>query len=258
MKGEQNQFTRPTGKSFEVIPIGWTHLKIGEDHYRWSVAHSSVVNAFIHNPPRDKPSSFVRNIISGKDKYFEHVGPMTIENARTASYVNVEFKEATLWNKKNKNAITGTIFSSSDVPQGTLNGTWDHEVYFTPDQGERRTIWTATTFPPNAPQHYGFTYFATGLNELTPELAASLPPTDSRRRPDQRLLEEGKLKEAEAEKVRLEEAQRDRRQRDVDVKPRWFEKVSDGEDGEGQEWAFKKTYWSARETEWLTEGEPLW
>ena len=183
---------------------------------------------------------------------------MTIENARTASYVDVEFKEATLWNKKSKNAITATIFSSSDIPQGTLDGTWDHEVYFTPDQGERRTIWTATAFPPNAPQYYGFTYFATSLNELTPELAASVPPTDSRRRPDQRLLEEGKLKEAEEEKVRLEDAQRDRRQRDVDIKPRWFEKVSDGKDGEGQEWVFKKTYWSAREVEWVTEGEPIW
>ena len=183
---------------------------------------------------------------------------MTIENARTGSYVDVAFKEATLWNRKNKNAITGTIFSSSDVPQGTLSGTWDHEVYFTPDQGEGRKIWTANSFPPDAPQYYGFTYFATGLNELTPELAISLPATDSRRRPDQRLLEEGILKEAEEEKVRLEDAQRDRRQRGVDVKPRWFERVSEGEDGEGQEWAFKKTYWSAREAEWVTEGEPLW
>jgi oxysterol-binding protein-related protein 3/6/7 len=217
------------------------------------------VRAFIHYPPRDKPSSSIRNIISGKDKYFEHVGPMTIENARTGSYVDVKFKEATLWNMKNKNAITGTIFSSSDVPQGTLDGTWDHEVHFTPDQCSRRTIWTAKPFPPNAPQYYGFTYFATGLNELTPELAASLPPTDSRWRPDQRLMEDGKLEEAEAEKARLEEAQRDRRYRGVDAQPRWFEKVSDSSgDEEGQEWVFKKTYWSARETKWVAEGEPLW
>ena len=216
------------------------------------------VSTSIHKPPRDKPSSFVRNIISGKDKYFEHVGPMTIENARTGSYVDVEFKEASLWNKKNKNAVTGTVFSSADVPQGTLDGTWDHEIHFTPDRGERKPIWTANSFPPDAPRHYGFTSFATGLNELTPELAASLPPTDSRRRPDPRLLEEGKLEEAEAEKVRLEDAQRDRRKRGVDVKPRWFEKVSDGKDEEGQEWVFKKTYWSARETEWVAEGEALW
>jgi hypothetical protein len=216
------------------------------------------VNASIYNPPRDKPSSFVRNIISGKDKYFEHVGPMTIENARTGSYVDVEFKEATLWSKNSKNAITGTVFSSTDAPQGTLDGTWDHEVHFTPDGGKRRKIWTANPFPPNAPQYYGFTYFTMGLNELTPELAASLPPTDSRRRPDQRLLEEGKLKEAEEEKLRLEEAQRDRRKRGVDIQPRWFEKVSDGEDGGGQEWAFKKTYWSVRDSEWAAEGEPLW
>lgn len=46
MNGEQKQFTGPTGKSFEVVPIGWTHLKIGEDHYRWLVSHSSLRRRF--------------------------------------------------------------------------------------------------------------------------------------------------------------------------------------------------------------------
>lgn len=45
-----------------------------------------------------------------------------------------------------------------------------------------------------------------------------LAPTDSRKRPDQRLMEEGKWDEANDEKLRLEEKQRAaRRQRELDT-----------------------------------------
>lgn len=51
---------------------------------------------------------------------------------------------------------------------------------------------------------YYFTALALTLNE--PE--EGVAPTDSRRRPDQRLMEEGRWDEANAEKQRLEEKQR--------------------------------------------------
>lgn len=51
---------------------------------------------------------------------------------------------------------------------------------------------------------YYFTEFAVQLNE--PE--QGVPPTDSRLRPDQRLMEEGRWDEANQEKLRLEEKQR--------------------------------------------------
>jgi hypothetical protein len=45
-----------------------------------------------------------------------------------------------------------------------------------------------------------------------------LAPTDSRKRPDQRLMEEGKWDEANDEKLRLEEKQRAaRRQRELEA-----------------------------------------
>lgn len=45
-----------------------------------------------------------------------------------------------------------------------------------------------------------------------------LAPTDSRKRPDQRLMEEGKWDEANDEKLRLEEKQRTaRRQRELEA-----------------------------------------
>lgn len=96
--------------------------------------------------------------------------------------------------------------------------------------------------------YYGFSRYAMELNELTPELKALLPPTDTRFRPDQRyiqsfiysekkcllingimfsfflviclvgvfffsirLLEEGKVAEAGEKKDAVEEKQRERR-----------------------------------------------
>lgn len=54
---------------------------------------------------------------------------------------------------------------------------------------------------------YYFSTLALTLNEPEEEVA----PTDSRRRPDQRLMEEGHWDEANAEKQRLEEKQRSSR-----------------------------------------------
>lgn len=60
---------------------------------------------------------------------------------------------------------------------------------------------------------YYFSSLALTLNE--PE--EGVAPTDSRRRPDQRLMEEGRWDEANAEKQRLEEKQRStRRERERD------------------------------------------
>lgn len=55
---------------------------------------------------------------------------------------------------------------------------------------------------------YNLTPFAISLNELTPGLMENLPPTDSRLRPDQRHLENGEYEMANAEKLRLEQLQR--------------------------------------------------
>lgn len=66
---------------------------------------------------------------------------------------------------------------------------------------------------PESERYYNFTELASQLNEPEENLA----PTDSRLRPDQRLMEDGKWDEANEEKLRLEEKQRAaRRQRELD------------------------------------------
>jgi hypothetical protein len=202
----------------------------------------------------------VRNIVLGlgDDKYFEHVGPMTLEEAHTGLSVEIEFKEKTFWKKGDANAVEGTILSVDDIPLGTLRGTWDEQITFTRALSHPRRLWQVNPYPHDASRFYGFTYFAASLNEVLPNESFSLPNTDSRRRPDQRLMEEGRLEDAEAEKHRIEELQRDRRRRGADRKPRWFRCVTDGSDGQGQEWEYVGGYWEARESPWEDVGEPLW
>jgi hypothetical protein len=59
-------------------------------------------------------------------------------------------------------------------------------------------------FSPGCEKFYNLTVLASQLNEPEPGVA----PTDSRLRPDQRLMEEGLWDEANDQKIRLEEKQR--------------------------------------------------
>lgn len=73
---------------------------------------------------------------------------------------------------------------------------------------------------------YYFSSLALTLNEAEEGVA----PTDSRRRPDQRLMEQGLWDEANAEKQRLEEKQRTvRREREREAA-----QLASAEDGEGE------------------------
>lgn len=75
---------------------------------------------------------------------------------------------------------------------------------------------------------YYFSSLALTLNESEEGVA----PTDSRRRPDQRLMEDGRWDEANAEKQRLEEKQRSsRREREREA----VKAASSPEEGKNQE-----------------------
>ncbi|XP_078621481.1 oxysterol-binding protein-related protein 6-like isoform X3 [Branchiostoma floridae x Branchiostoma japonicum] len=111
--------------------------------------------------------------------------------------------------------------------------------------------------------YYGFTRFAVELNELTPDLKTALPPTDTRFRPDQRLLEEGQVQRAQNEKVRLEQMQRmrerEREEAGVVYQPRFFRR-SKQEQHHHDSWTFNNTYWDMRKTPGfsMTENMKLW
>ena len=79
--------------------------------------------------------------------------------------------------------------------------------------GESKLLWKKSPPAPESEKYYNFSRFACELNEEE----EGVSPTDSRLRPDQRLMEVGRWDEANTEKVRLEEKQRAvRRQREAE------------------------------------------
>lgn len=123
--------------------------------------------------------------------------------------------------------VKGVVMDSSDNVKWVINGTWDDQVEIAPVIGNTGTssnpvyqtgpsilAWKRRMPPPDADKFYNFTVLAAQLNEPEDGVA----PTDSRLRPDQRLMEQGKWDEANREKLRLEEKQRAvRRQREAEA-----------------------------------------
>jgi hypothetical protein len=65
---------------------------------------------------------------------------------------------------------------------------------------------------------YGMSHFSLQLNYFPKRLAKLIAPTDTRRRTDQRALENGDMKLASAEKDRLEQKQREVRKLKEELK----------------------------------------
>ncbi|KAG8839468.1 hypothetical protein FRB91_006982 [Serendipita sp. 411] len=231
------------GRSLEIIPMGTTKLTIGNDTFTWG-----------------KPSSFMRNIVAGT-KYLEHVGPMKITNESTGARCEVEFKESGMWGSSN--VVSAVVFSPSNKVEAKLEGKWHESMARVLSRNQLEVLWRANDLPPQAQEYYGFTYFAMTLNEITEDLIEKnaegkieqylIPLTDSRFRPDQRALEEGRVDDADEIKVKVEEMQRVRRRAGKDARPKWFKQV--GQDDTA--WEYAGGYWEKRTEGWGKQ-ESLW
>uniref|UniRef100_A0A2K6LWZ2 Oxysterol-binding protein n=1 Tax=Rhinopithecus bieti TaxID=61621 RepID=A0A2K6LWZ2_RHIBE len=177
-------------------------------------------------------------------------------------------------------AVTGVVSDSQGKAHYVLSGSWDEQmecskvVHSSPSSpssdGKQKTVyqtlsakllWKKYPLPENAENMYYFSELALTLNEHEEGVA----PTDSRLRPDQRLMEKGCWDEANTEKQRLEEKQRLSRRRRLEAcgpgsscsseeaekeadayTPLWFEKRLDPLTGE-MACVYKGGYWEAKE-----------
>lgn len=210
--------------------------------YAFAMDHSKA-------PRRNKPSSFMRNLMMGT-KYLEHCGKMTIENTTNGASCVLDFKQSGYWGVSNE--VSGVVFSPSREVCARIEGKWDEQIAQALDSSHLHVLWRISPFQKESAQYYGFTAFGMTLNEITSDLEGRLPPTDSRFRPDVRALENGDDNEAETQKTRLEEMQRDRRKLGADRAPRWFKR-------HGEDWTYVGGYWEARAKGWRDAPvEPLW
>uniref|UniRef100_A0AAY5EDN6 Oxysterol-binding protein n=1 Tax=Electrophorus electricus TaxID=8005 RepID=A0AAY5EDN6_ELEEL len=209
------------GKSMEIVPVGTTHVVLPGlgDHYEWN-----------------KVTSCIHNIMSGQ-RWIEHYGELSIKNAKSnICQCKVTFKVSV-------NEVDGSVLDQKGKVIHKLFGKWHESIYWG-NPPTATCVWRANPMPPEHEQYYGFTKFALELNELDAQTKPLLPPTDTRLRLDQRLLEEGNVEEAEIQKQRIEQMQRDRRkvleENDMEHEPRFFQKSTD------DTWISNNTYWDLR------------
>ncbi|XP_077915506.1 oxysterol-binding protein-related protein 3 isoform X5 [Halichoerus grypus] len=215
------------GKSMEIVPIGTTHVTLPAfgDHFEWN-----------------KVTSCIHNILSGQ-RWIEHYGEIVIKNLNDDScHCKVNFIKAKYWST-NAREIEGTVFDKNGKAVHRLFGKW-HESIYCGGSSSSTCVWRANPMPKGYEQYYGFTQFALELNEMDPLSKSLLPPTDTRFRPDQRFLEEGNIEEAEIQKQRIEQLQRERRrvleENCVEHQPRFFRKSND------DSWVSNGTYLELR------------
>ncbi|QDS68384.1 hypothetical protein FKW77_010751 [Venturia effusa] len=224
------------GKSAEINTDGRVRIFLHSlnEMYSWTLA-----------------TSFLRNIIAG-EKYVEPVSTMTILNESTGAKAVATFKAGGMFAGRSEEVTVQAFDAQGSILPTGLAGKWTSHLNFTSQGADTgKQVWKVGSLVPDAVKRYGYTSFAATLNEITAVEEGALPPTDSRLRPDQRLVEEGEIDKAEGIKARLEERQRARRKVDEDhgrlFEPKWFFKA--GVEGEEEIWRLKggkDNYWEAR------------
>ncbi|XP_015787070.1 oxysterol-binding protein 2 [Tetranychus urticae] len=219
------------GKYLQVNPVDISHLEFPDQgyHYTWH-----------------KVTTTIHNIIVGK-LWVDNHGDMVITNHTTGDRCILKFVPYSYFSRDVQRKVTGKIIDSKGETKWILQGIWDDHLEVARVMNKRRSskgksvyetsvfkkIWERVYPPPEHEKMYNMTLLAVQLNEPEDGVA----PTDSRLRPDQRLMEDGKWDEANQIKGLLEEKQRKvRRKReeeaanldaDVAYSPTWFKRQTD-------------------------------
>uniref|UniRef100_A0A3Q0RSY9 Oxysterol-binding protein n=1 Tax=Amphilophus citrinellus TaxID=61819 RepID=A0A3Q0RSY9_AMPCI len=247
------------GKYLSIMPLGTIHLQFhaSGNHYVWR-----------------KVTSTVHNIIVGK-LWIDQSGDIEIVNHRTKETCQLKFSPYSYFSRDVPRKVTGVVADSGGQAHYILSGTWDEKMESAKivqssrggngSEGKQKMVyqtlspkllWKKYPLPENAENMYYFSALALTLNELEEGVAL----TDSRLRPDQKLMEEGRWDEANSEKQRLEEKQRAvRRRREAEAsdaldegreyegyQPLWFYQRRDSVTGETN-FVYKGGYWEAKE-----------
>ncbi|XP_042379350.1 oxysterol-binding protein-related protein 1C-like isoform X2 [Zingiber officinale] len=232
--GDSNLKSKFWGRSIQLDPVGVLTLEFDDGEvFQWSKVTTSIYN-----------------LILGK-LYCDHYGTMRIQGNCEYS-CKLKFKEQSIIDR-NPHQVQGIVQDRSGKTAATLIGKWDESMHYmdgdisgkgkgSESLSEAQLLWKRSK-PPKFLTRYNLTRFAITVNELTLGLKEKLPPTDSRLRPDQRCLENGEYEMANAEKLRLEQRQRQaRKMQESGWKPQWFVK-----DKGSETYRYIGGYWEARE-----------
>lgn len=258
--GDSNVKSKFYGRSFDINPTGLWYLKVRpnqggdveEEIYTFRKVTSSVIGIITGSPTVD------------------NYGDMEITNHTLGYKCILKFK-ARGWRGAGAYEVKGTVVNSAGVPKWMVGGRWNDKIFakklehqtavaisngvpetgdgsFSEDLGHstRILVWKVHDRPA-AP--FNLTPFAITLNALPETLKGWVAPTDTRYRPDQRAMEEGRYNDAAEEKHRVEEKQRAarrlREQAGTSYHPRYFKQEVHPVTGK-EYWKYTGAYWPLR------------
>ena len=190
-----------------------------------------------------KPKIITRNLIIGTID-IDVEGKFEVTN-EMGDICEVDMIPSTSGQKGN---LHGKIKDINGDVKFLLEGNWTDNIYIINNETKEKTIiWRI--IPSKGKEDFYYQPYTFDLNNLTEEMKKALPPTDSRFRPDQRLMEYQDIDKAGDEKHRLEEEQRARaKQYKKDgfiPKPLYFDETYDDLTGE-LIYKYKGNYWDMR------------
>ena len=190
-----------------------------------------------------KPKVITRNLIIGTID-IDVEGKFEVTN-EMGDICEVDMIPSTSGQKGN---LHGKIKDINGDVKFLLEGNWTDNIYIINNETKEKTIiWRI--IPSKGKEDFYYQPYTFDLNNLTEEMKKALPPTDSRFRPDQRLMEYQEIDKAGDEKHRLEEEQRARaKQYKKDgfiPKPLYFDETYDDLIGE-LIYKYKGNYWDMR------------
>lgn len=263
--GENAVDSQFRGRSFDFKHLGKMFCSIRPDEgvktidgkvveqelYSWKKVNTSVVGIIMGNPTVD------------------NYGKMEVQNHTTGDSLVVDMKQRG-WRATSAYQLSGVVYNSKGKPAWQIGGHWNSRIYarkvtgtidtqrrdslidakedngLDPYSGSKFLVWKAA---PRPKVPFNLTSFAITLNDINSDLKPWIAPTDTRLRPDQRAMEDGRYDEASTEKHRVEEKQRSARKRREQnhetYKPNWFVKLKHPVTGDGY-WHYNDKYWAMR------------
>ncbi|ODV71690.1 oxysterol-binding protein related protein OSH3 CYBJADRAFT_169307 [Cyberlindnera jadinii NRRL Y-1542] len=226
------------GKSIELVNNGTLTLvfKATGEILKWS-----------------QPTTIVKNIIAG-DRYTEPSNNVIVTSSSGMKSV-VEFKKPTsgmFSTPRCEEVKIKVMDKAGKKSEYYAEGKWTNEITIKKGNDSKfsETIYEASELLRDESSKWGFSIYASNLNQITLIEKGKIPFTDSRLRPDVRMYEDGDVDGASEMKLALEQRQRDRRKEVADANqvhvPSFFAKSNISDDLSWELIKGSANYWERR------------
>lgn len=186
------------GKYIRCVPTDYRFVKFKANQRTYRIERAETV---------------IHNIVFGK-VWIDHSGKVEIICPGNTVKCSLSFIPWTSFSRSSQGRVTGEVSDSTQVKR-LIRANWSEKIelalHLDDDNGEMsentatyETVWERKPLNADSAKYYNFSEFACELNELE----SCVAPTDSRHRPDLRLMENAKWDQADEVKLRLEEKQR--------------------------------------------------